>query len=204
VKGPEGFVHLPGYLDRAAQVELVDTLRAAIAASPFFTPRMPGNGKPFSVSMSNFGSLGWVSDRAGYRYQAQHPETGAAWPPIPPQVLAIWQAVGNYPHPPEACLVNRYRAGARMGLHRDADENDFSAPVVSISLGDSALFRLGGLVRKAPTRSLKLHSGDIVVLGGEARLLYHGIDRVIAGTSQLLNGGGRLNLTLRRVTKPST
>ena len=202
MKGPEGFVHLPGYLDAAAQADLVAALRAAVAVSPFFTPRMPGNGRPFSVAMTNFGALGWVADRAGYRYQARHPETGAEWPPIPPQILAIWRAVANYPHPPEACLVNRYRAGARMGLHRDADEEDFSAPVVSISLGDTALFRLGGAQRKGPTRSLKLQSGDVVVLGGEARLAYHGIDRIVAGTSSLLNGGGRLNLTLRRVTKP--
>ncbi len=200
--GPEGFVYLPGFLGPGAQAELVAALRAAITSSPFFTPRMPGSGRPFSVAMTNFGALGWVSDRAGYRYQANHPETGEPWPPILPQVLAIWQAVADYPHPPEACLVNRYATGTRMGLHRDADEEDFSAPVVSISLGDSAVFRLGGPVRKGPTRSMRLKSGDVVVLGGKARLLYHGIDRVIAGTSSLLNGGGRLNLTLRRVTRP--
>lgn len=195
-----GAVHFPGLLDAAAQRALVEELRAAAAAAPFFTPRMPRSGKPFSVRMTNCGPLGWVSDVAGYRYQPHHPETGRPWPPIPAAALEIWRTVADGPAPPEACLVNFYAPGARMGLHQDRDEKTFDAPVVSISLGDTAVFRIGGTGRKDPTTSLKLASGDVFVFGGEARLAFHGIDRVLAGSSTLLDKGGRLNLTLRRVT----
>lgn len=192
----------PCYLDSAAQQRLLADLRAAVSASPFLTPVMPRTGRPFTVRMTNLGSLGWVSDRAGYRYQPVHPETGKPWPPIPESILAIWRAVSGYPHDPEACLVNFYRQGAKMGLHRDEDEEDFSAPVVSISLGDTAIFRIGGQERGGKTETLKLSSGDVLVMGGASRLCYHGIDRVLTGTSTLLKESGRLNLTLRRVTKP--
>ena len=164
---------------------------------------MPRTGKPFSVRMTNLGILGWVSDRAGYRYQTHHPVTNEAWPAIPESLLAIWDMVSHYPHPPEACLVNYYAESAKMGLHQDRDEEDFAAPVVSISLGDTAVFRVGGTTRGGKTQSFKLASGDIVVLDGASRLAFHGIDRVIAGTSNLLKTGGRINLTLRRVTKPT-
>ena len=202
-----GFVFRPGYLDRAAQAALVADLRAAEAAAPFFTPTMPKTGKPFSVRMTNLGPLGWVSDKdRGYRYQPTHPVTGAPWPPIPEMVLKVWRELAGYPHDPEACLVNRYAPGARMGLHQDRDEEDFAAPVVSISLGDTCLFRIGGSERGGPTQSVKLASGDVVVLGGEARLAFHGVDRIYPGTSMLLRDwlpdGGRINLTLRRVTRP--
>jgi len=196
-----GLRYLPGYLDLAAQLRLVDCLRTAVSEAPLFSPTMPRTGRPFSVRMTNLGQLGWVSDLSGYRYQATHPQLGRSWPPVPEEVLTIWRAVADYPHPPQACLVNFYGAGARMGLHRDADEKDLSAPVVSISLGDTAIFRLGGLERGGRTESLRLASGDVLVLGGEARLCYHGVDRIISGSSTLLRDGGRLNLTLRRVTK---
>jgi len=199
----QGFRYIPGYLDAAAQSRLAEILRAAVADAPLFIPVMPRTGRPFSVRMTNLGSLGWVSDRAGYRYQPTHPETGKPWPPIPEMVLGIWRAVSGYPHLPEACLVNHYREGARMGLHRDADEADFAAPIVSISLGDMAVFRIGGSERGGKTQTLKLASGDVVVMGGAARLCYHGIDRVLSGTSRLLKDGGRINLTLRRVTNPA-
>jgi alkylated DNA repair protein (DNA oxidative demethylase) len=168
---------------------------------------MPRTGRPFSVAMTNLGPLGWVSDRAGgYRYQPTHPQTGEAWPPIPDVVLDVWRRVAEYPHDPEACLVNYYAPTARMGLHRDRDEEDFSAPVVSISLGDDCRFRVGGTARGDPTRSLKLSSGDVVVLAGDTRLAFHGVDRIHPGTSTLLDewfpAGGRINLTLRRVTRP--
>jgi alkylated DNA repair protein (DNA oxidative demethylase) len=143
-----------------------------------------------------------VSDRAGYRYQATHPETGRPWPPIPAMVLDLWRQVSGYLHEPEACLVNFYHGGAKMGLHRDEDEEDFSAPVVSLSLGDTAVFRMGGPERGGRTESFKLASGDVLVMGGASRLCYHGIDRVLTGTSTLLKDGGRINLTLRRVTRP--
>jgi alkylated DNA repair protein (DNA oxidative demethylase) len=197
----------PAYLDHAAQAALVMQLGAAAAEAPFFTPVMPRTGKPFSVRMTNLGPLGWVSDRErGYRYQATHPETGRPWPPIPDQVLAVWRAVADYPRDPEACLVNYYAAEARMGLHQDRDEADFAAPVVSISLGDACRFRIGGTERGGPTRSLRLSSGDVVVFGGPSRLAFHGVDRLYPGTSTLLADwfpdGGRINLTLRNVTKP--
>ena len=196
-----GFKYHPGFLDLAAQRQLVEHLRIAVADAPLVTPVMPRTGRPFTVKMTNLGPLGWVSDRAGYRYQATHPETGNPWPPIPDMVVDIWRQVSGYNHDPEACLVNHYREGAKMGLHRDADEEDFSAPVVSISLGDTALFRIGGTERGGRTESLKLSSGDVLVMGGKSRLCYHGIDRVLSGTSTLLKDGGRINLTLRRVNQ---
>ncbi len=197
-----GLRHLPGFLDRAEQVTLVADLRAAVAAAPLFTPRMPRTGKAFSVRMTNCGPLGWVSDAAGgYRYQPTHPETGAHWPSIPALALKAWRT-GGYPQPPEACLVNFYDAGARMGLHQDRDEAALDAPVVSISLGDSCLFRFGGPERGGPTKSVRLHSGDVVLIGGASRLCFHGVDRIMGGSSTLLPNGGRINLTLRRVTQP--
>jgi alkylated DNA repair protein (DNA oxidative demethylase) len=195
-------VLLPGYLDRSAQLALLADIRAVIAAAPLYVPRLPVSGKPMSVRMTNCGPLGWVTDEAGYRYQATHPETGRPWPPIPDRVLEIWRVLSAYPHPPEACLINYYTAGARMGLHRDRDEADFSAPVLSISLGDTGIFRMGGARRSDPTRSFRLASGDVLLLGGAARLAFHGVDRIIPGSSTLLPEGGRINLTLRRVTQP--
>jgi DNA oxidative demethylase len=190
----------PGYLDRSAQERLLAAIRDVIARAPLYTARMPKSGKPMSVRMTNCGPLGWYSDERGYRYQPTHPETGAAWPPIPDMLLAAWRELGGYPHPPEACLINVYGSEARMGLHQDRDEQDFSAPVVSLSLGDTCLFRIGGTRRGDPTRSFRLASGDAMVLAGEARLAFHGVDRIMPGTSTLLAEGGRINLTLRRVT----
>lgn len=165
---------------------------------------MPRTGKAFSVRMSNCGPLGWVSDAArGYRYQATHPDNGRAWPPMPRMLLDLWESVANYPVPPEACLINHYAPGARMGSHRDADEEDQGAPVLSVSLGDDATFHVGGLARTDAKQRVRLQSGDVLILGGAARMAYHGIDRVHPGTSRLLAehglAHGRLNLTLRRV-----
>lgn len=198
-----GIVHWPGYLSPEAQAALVADLREAARQAPFFQPRMPKTGNPFSVRMTNCGELGWVSDEAGYRYQPLHPVTGAPWPPLPPVLHDAWRELAGYPHPPQACLVNFYEASAKMGLHQDRDEQDFEAPVLSLSLGDTAVFRIGGTVRGGRTQSLKLASGDALLFGGEARLAYHGIDRILAGSSALLPQGGRINLTLRRVTKPA-
>lgn len=202
----DGLDHCPGLLDAEEQRELVSALRDAVAEAPFFRPAMPRTGRPFSVEMTNCGPLGWVSDReGGYRYQPIHPATGRPWPPIPEAAMRVWQVVSGYRHPPQACLVNHYAPGARMGLHRDEDEADFTAPVVSISLGDDCLFRVGGAERGAPTRSMRLASGDVVVLGGASRLAFHGVDRIYPETSTLLGDwfpeGGRINLTLRRVTR---
>lgn len=197
-----GVYHWPGRLSAGEQGALLAELRAVVRQAPFFQPRMPKTGKPFSVRMTNCGPLGWVSDEAGYRYQPLHPETREPWPLLPAPLLALWEELSGYPHPPEACLVNYYAAGARMGLHQDRDEQEFDAPVLSVSLGDAALFRIGGTARGGRTTSLKLASGDVLLFGGEARLAYHGIDRILSGSSTLLPEGGRINLTLRRVTKP--
>lgn len=198
---PDGFKIYAGYLDRAAQERLVDLLRHCLTAAPLYTPTLPRSGKPFSVRMSNAGSLGWVSDRVGgYRYQATHPVTGQPWPDIPEPVLDIWRDLAGYPALPEACLINWYAPDARMGLHQDRDEAARDAPVLSISLGDTALFRIGAADKRAPTRSLRLASGDVALLSGPARDARHGIDRLYPGTSTLLDQPGRINLTLRRVT----
>jgi len=201
-----GFQHRP-YWDEAEQRAAVAAIRAVAEAAPFYTPSMPRTGKPFSVRMTNCGSLGWVSDRTGgYRYQPTHPVTGEPWPPIPDIVRRVWEAVADYPHPPEACLVNYYAPGAKLGLHQDTDEQDIAAPVVSLSLGDDCRFRIGGTARGGPTYPMRLRSGDVVVLGGASRLAFHGVDRIHSGTAALLRDwfpeGGRINLTLRRVTKP--
>ncbi len=195
-----GIRHLPDHLGRAAQVHLVELVRGIVAEAPLYVPEMPGTGKPMSVRMTNCGPLGWVTDKdSGYRYQPLHPLTGKPWPPIPRELLELWEKLAGYPKPPEACLVNFYSDDARMGLHQDKDEVDLAAPVLSISLGNSCLFRVGGRMRKDPTGSFRLSSGDIVILGGDGRLAYHGVDRIYPGTSTLLKSGGRINLTLRRV-----
>jgi alkylated DNA repair protein (DNA oxidative demethylase) len=193
----------PGYLDRAAQEALLAAVRAVILEAPLFSPTMPRTGKPFSVRMTNCGPLGWVSDADGYRYQPDHPETGRPWPPIPELALRAWRDLAGYAPPPEACLINVYSPSARMGLHQDRDEQDFAAPVLSLSLGATCLFRVGGQRRNDPTRSFRLASGDAVALGGEARLAFHGVDRILPGTSRLVPEGGRINLTLRRVSAPA-
>jgi DNA oxidative demethylase len=197
----DGLRLCPGYLDRGAQEAVLEALREVMRAAPIYTPRMPNSGKPMSVRMTNCGPLGWVTDERGYRYQTTHPVTGAPWPPIPEILLNAWRELARYAHLPQACLVNVYGPDARMGLHQDRDEEDFAAPVVSLSLGDACLFRVGGQKRNDPTRSLKLASGDAIVLGGASRLAFHGVDRIMPGTSTLLIEGGRINVTLRRVTR---
>jgi DNA oxidative demethylase len=198
-----GWRHLPGWLSPVRQRMLLADIRSVIADAPLLRPTMPRSGKAFSVLMTSCGPLGWVSDRdGGYRYQGTHPQTGRPWPPIPDSLSEVWYAVACYRAPPEACLVNYYAAGARLGSHRDEDEDDAHAPVVSVSLGDDATFHVAGARRTDPRRRLVLRSGDVFVLGGAARDFYHGIDRVHAGTSSLLAEGGRFSLTLRRVTCP--
>jgi alkylated DNA repair protein (DNA oxidative demethylase) len=197
------FRHLPLHLDPAAQRAVLDDLRTVVAAAPLYTPTMPRTGRPFSVRMSNCGPLGWVSDRdLGYRYQPTHPETGLPWPPIPERLLELWRSLTAYPHPPEACLINFYADGAKMGSHQDRDEQEPAAPVLSVSLGDDAAFHVGGPNRTDPKTRLRLASGDVLLLEGPSRFAFHGVDRIYPGTSMLLAGGGRLNLTLRRVTRP--
>ena len=194
-----GALWFRGALSRAAQEALAADIRAVVAEAPLFAPAMPRTGKPFSVRMTNCGPLGWVSDASGYRYQSFHPDTRRPWPVLPHALLDLWRAYAGYDALPEACLVNFYDGTARMGLHQDRDEADLVAPVLSVSLGDTCLFRIGGPERKDPTRPVRLQSGDVLRLGGQSRLAFHGVDRVMAGSSTLLDGGGRLNLTLRRV-----
>lgn len=187
---------LPGRLDPAGQQALAAEVLSALEASPPYVPVTPG-GRPMSVRMTNLGPLGWVTDAAGYRYQSTHPLTGGAWEPIPARLLELWRDLcGEVP--PDACLVNLYGPDARMGLHQDRDEADFGFPVLSVSLGDTAIFRIGGVRRTDPTRSVRLASGDVCLLAGDDRLAFHGVDRILSGSSRLIPGGGRLNLTLRR------
>lgn len=185
----------PGFLEAEAQEALVDNIRGVAARAPFVQPETR-QGRKMSVRMTSAGKVGWVSDRKGYRYERRHP-LGVEWPPIPEPVLAIWRAVSCVSRLPDSCLINYYDGAARMGLHQDTDEASFDWPVVSVSLGDEALFRIGGEARRDATISHWLKSGDVVVLSGAARRAFHGIDRVRRGTSGLLPKGGRINLTLR-------
>lgn len=209
----QGCRHLAAELDGAGRLALRDAAEALLTSAPLMRPMAPW-GKPLSVAMSNAGALGWVTDRSGYRYQATHPDTGAAWPPIPTLLLEIWARVlGPVAPQPDCCLINHYPPGARLGLHKDDTEAELTHPVLSVSLGDAATFRIGGLRRRDPTRSLTLESGDVFLLSGEGRLAYHGVDRVKRRTPNLLDGrplfdkgdgegGGRLSFTLR-VAGPS-
>jgi len=198
----EGFRFLPEYFPPAAQKVLVAEVLGLLDENPLYRATMPRSGKPMSVRMTNLGPLGWVSDIKGYRYQPTHPLTGKPWSPIPQTLLDLWDEIAGYAAPPQACLVNWYEATSRLGLHIDADETARDAPVVSVSLGSRALFRLGGEQRSDATSSMRLASGDVVVLGGRSRRAYHGVDRIVPGSSALVPGGGRINLTLRRVTAP--
>ena len=198
---PDGIKHFPQALNEAAQNALLLAVRNVVASAPLFTPTMPKTGVEMSVRMTNCGALGWVTDKAnGYRYQAMHPVTGQPWPQIPAELMAVWEQYAGYSEPPEACLVNFYDADAKMGLHQDRDEKDFDAPVLSVSLGDACLFRVGGTKRADKTVSFRLDSGDVMLLSGVSRLAFHGVDRIYPKTSPLLKNGGRINLTMRRVS----
>jgi alkylated DNA repair protein (DNA oxidative demethylase) len=192
-----GFELHVGALDGAAQSALVAEVMEAAEHAPLYEPKTPW-GKSMSVRQTNFGPLGWITDAKGYRYGPHHPVTGEVWPPMPDRLLEIWRRYADPAHSPDSCLINLYRDGAKMGMHQDLDEDDLKAPVLGISLGDTAVFRLGGLERKDPSITVKLNSGDISVLTGAARRAYHGVDRILAGSSQLIPGGGRINLTIRR------
>lgn len=201
---PNGFRHYPGYFSYDQQQDLINAVKTGIAQAPFYQPTMPRTGTPLSVVMSNFGSLGWVTDKdMGYRYEPAHPITGEPWPDLPEALGRLWDEVTKFPARPEACLINWYKEekASKMGMHVDNDENDLRAPVVSVSLGDPAMFRIGGPKRGGPTQGIKLYSGDVVVLAGEARLCHHGVSKVYYGQSALVPKGGRINLTMRRVNE---
>jgi len=179
---------------------LLAAVHAIAAAAPFRQWRIPG-GLSMSVAMTNCGSVGWVSDRRGYRYQTTDPSSGEPWPAMPPIFRELAQAAaaaaGFAGFSPDACLVNRYLPGTRMSLHQDKDESDFNAPIVSVSLGLPAIFQFGGDTRSTKPLRIPLQHGDVVVWGGAARLRYHGVAPLKAGQHPLV-GGRRLNLTFRR------
>lgn len=200
---PPGFAHYPLYFDTAQQAALIGYVKDNAKRAPFWRPSMPRTGTPMSVLLSNFGPLGWVTDKEkGYRYEPTHPKTGAAWGPIPQILYDLWENATDYSAPPEACLINWYREGSKMGAHIDSDEQATDAPVISISLGDPAMFRMGGPQRGGPTQGIKLYSGDVVVMAGESRRCYHSVSKIYYGESALVPKGGRINLTLRRVNLP--
>ena len=185
------------WLSKEKQTKLVDDIRTVVAKAPFFIPSTH-SGKKMSVRMTSAGRMGWVTDSLGYRYEPKHP-SGVPWPAIPISVLKVWESLSGSSRMPDCCLVNFYQTGARMGLHQDRDEADFNYPVLSISLGDEALFRIGNFEKSGTTKSVWLRSGDVIRMGEAARLIHHGVDRIKAGSSTLLKNGGRINLTLRVV-----
>ncbi len=201
---PPGVILHKDYLPQDTQKTLMDLILKGADEMSWISPVTPG-GKPFSVRQVNFGSLGWISDRKGYRYSPTHPHTGQTWLPIPEPILAIWADLLPTAPSPECCLVNHYLDAAKMGMHQDRDEDDQTTPILSISLGQSAKFRIGKTDRPTPTQSFPLNSGDVLIMGGASRLAYHGIDRLIEAdplfTPHTAILEGRLNITLRRVTK---
>ncbi len=199
-----GFDYFPNYYNRLEQEDLLNDIRHIVKEAPLITPIMPKTGKEMSVRQTNCGELGWVTDKEqGYRYQKNHPITGKAWPDIPPLLQNLWQKLSGFPQPAEACLINFYAPQARMGMHQDKDEMELNAPVLSISLGDSCLFRIGTTEKQGKTHSIRLNSGDVIMFGGKARLAYHGVDKIYPNTSTLLKVPGRVNLTLRRISSIS-
>jgi len=196
----EGAVLLGGFAADPAPA-LVEEVGKIATAAPFRHLVTPG-GYAMSVAMTNCGRVGWVSDRRGYRYDPVDPDTGAHWPAMPALFLDLARraaaAAGFAEYHPDACLINRYAAGAKLGLHQDRDENDRWAPIVSVSLGLPAVFLWGGLRRSDPVRRLRVESGDVAVWGGPARFVYHGVAPLKAGNHPL-TGEVRLNLTFRKV-----
>lgn len=196
----DGAVVLQGFVAAAAAARLVDQVNAIAAAAPFRRMVTPG-GKQMSVAMTNCGAAGWVTDRRGYRYEPVDPQTGRPWPAMPEafvRLAADAAGVGGFSgFSPDACLINRYEPGARLTLHQDRDERDFSQPIVSVSLGLPAVFLFGGARRTDPRRRIRLESGNVVVWGGPARLAFHGIDPLADGEHPL-TGRCRINLTFRR------
>jgi DNA oxidative demethylase len=194
-----GAVVLRGFAGNAAAA-LVEAVNKIAAVAPFRHMVTPG-GFRMSVAMTSCGEAGWITDRRGYRYSRQDPATGEPWPPMPAlfrRLAAQAAEIGGFSgFMPDACLINRYEPEAKLSLHRDEDERDLTAPVVSVSLGLSASFLWGGLTRKEPLRRIRLDNGDVVVWGGPARLQYHGVASLAEGEHPL-TGRSRINLTFRK------
>jgi len=207
---PDAGIELPQYLAPGAvllrgfataeSAALAADLRRVLARAPFRHMVTPG-GLSMSVAMTNCGSYGWVSERTGYRYDAIDPESGKPWPPMPESFLKLAgeaAAAGGFPgFAPDACLINRYQAGAKLSLHQDKDERDFGQPIVSVSLGVPATFLFGGSKRADKTRRVPVRHGDVLVWGGPARLNYHGV-LPIRPAHHPFAGAHRINLTLRK------
>ena len=197
----EGAVLLRAFA-RSLEDELIAALRELVERAPFRHMVTPG-GHQMSVAMTNCGSLGWVTDRTGYRYDRVDPNSGKPWPDMPPSFCELARQAateaGFDGFSPDACLVNRYQPGARMSLHQDKDEGDLDAPIVSVSLGLPAIFLFSGLTRGDKTRRFRLEHGDIAVWGGPARLAYHGVAPLADGEHILL-GRQRINLTFRKTS----
>ncbi|MBR0836341.1 DNA oxidative demethylase AlkB [Bradyrhizobium manausense] len=195
----DGAVLLRGFV-KPIERELIDAVRAIVAQSPFRRMTTPG-GHLMSVAMTNCGERGWITDHTGYRYDPIDPRTGAPWPAMPPVLRDLARRAaeqgGFAGFGPDACLVNRYEPGTRLSLHQDKDELDYSAPIVSVSLGLPATFLFGGLARADKPRRFRLVHGDVVVWGGPSRLAYHGVAPLADGEHPLL-GRKRVNLTFRR------
>lgn len=190
-------------LDREAQEKLLEDIRAVIKEAPLLAP-VTKNGQKFNLRLTNCGTHGWLSDEKGYRYEAAHPETKKPWPAMPQSIhdlaVALAKESGFSTFRPEVCLINHYEGTGRLGMHQDKDELDFSAPIVSVSLGDECIFQFGGVKKTDPVKDYRLKSGDCVVWGGDLRLAYHGVKKIVPGSSTLLPNGGRYNLTVRQVT----
>lgn len=200
---PPGFTVMRGRIG-AADAELLDEMMDVFAAAPPYRLKMK-TGAYVINQMTNCGALGWHSDERGYRYVDRHPETGAAWPVIPPGLKALAMQVAaeaGAPFEPDACLVNLYAAAGKLNLHQDHDEADFAWPIVSFSFGNDAIFALGGVKRRDPVRDVRLSHGDVMVMHGPGRMLFHGVKKIVGGTAPfahpVIPAGGRLNLTFRR------
>lgn len=197
---PPGLFHRPGLLDPAGQAALYAAVQAVARDAPFAHARTLMGLT--SAAMTNAGSAGWWSDLKGYRYETRNPATGAAWPPMPAIFReAVAAAVADTPWPdfaPDACLINFYGEGAKMGLHQDRDEKDFAQPIVTVSLGDDGDFLIGGLTRSERAQVLIVKSGDALIMGGDSRMRFHGIRKIHPGTSPLEPLAGRISLTFRK------
>lgn len=200
---PEGITVLPNFLSQRDQIKFVETTRQIVSEAPLTAPKM-WNGSKFKVKVTSCGSYGWFADERGYKYLTKHPLTQKPFPKMPKvfydfakkcaeEVLLV-----NYK--PQTCLINYYQnETGRLGLHVDDTEEDLTSPIVTLSLGDSCVFVVGGLERKDKIQKIVLHSGDVVIMHRQGRMLYHGVEKLLPGTSKLLRTGGRLSLTFRKV-----
>lgn len=199
----KGFFLIKSRLNKAAQQEILAAARLVVKQAPLFRPAMPRSGQQFNYSMTNCGELGWVADINGYRYQKNHPVTQEPFPIMPNAIkelaIALASETGDANFYPESCLLNFYSKGAKLGLHQDNTEKNLLAPIISISLGDTGIFTLGGEQRRDKTKDYIIQSGDCIVMGGESRNYFHGFKGIVPNTSSLLKSGGRLNLTIRQV-----